>query len=276
NLISGITIGEVVPQDGDWGSVLLDKIHVELEKGFDATQLKNTDTELIPLKKLRSPLNFYLNKVVKHFLKANEDLGMLVEARMIKESELRDQVAVVVSHEQDREKEITSLQKEMKILIQCNETTVKSMEVEMKAILKELTYVKDQLLLTEDKNRKMDKDYKKVVHILQSQVTNVEKKMKEKQDECVELTLKMEEIKKSLNDAEHELEVFIRNRDETVRKYEELVKSKEEKLDSKNKEVIELMNELTNAKENTDDRALTRENVKKLRCCAKEERKKIT
>lgn len=125
----------------------------------------------------------------------------------------------------------------MKKLIRYNDETVKKMEVEMKVVLKELTSTKGQIETTEEKLRKVDKDYKQVIHILEIKISTLENKLLEKQGENEKLKLRVEEYKKSLTDREHEMEVFTRNRNTTVEKYEELVKSQHEELDRMKKEV---------------------------------------
>ena len=129
----------------------------------------------------------------------------------------------------------------MKKLIQSNEETVHKLEGEIKRVLKDLTTTKDQLIKSEEKNKKLDKEYKQIIHIFEVKLGNLEQKILEKQNECEKLKLKIEELKKSLNDTQHELEVFTRNRDETVSKYEDLVRSQSDEMDRKNKEVIFLL-----------------------------------
>lgn len=137
---------------------------------------------------------------------------------------------------------------EVKNLIQLNgtkEEQIRNLELEIKKILNDNTAVKEQLAKSEEKNKKMDKDYKQVIHILENKLDMNSQEALEKKIEMEQIKLKIykreqeiEDLKKKLNESEHELIEFTKNRDEYVSKYEQLLDSQREDLEKQKKEVL--------------------------------------
>ncbi|XP_058789708.1 kinesin-like protein KIF20A isoform X2 [Phymastichus coffea] len=189
--------------------------------------------------------------------KSNEevrDLKILVEAQENRAKNLMDQITEAHVREQDREGEISSFQKEVKNLIQScekKEEQIRTLESETKTVLKECTMLKEQLTKSDEKSRKMEKDYRNVIHILEVKVGTLEKKYLEKETENEKLKQSIKDLKRSLDEAEHELIVFTRNRDETVSRYEDLLKVQCEDMENQKKEIAKLHKLFQESKENT-------------------------
>ncbi|XP_008214272.1 kinesin-like protein KIF20A [Nasonia vitripennis] len=221
-----------------------------------------------------STLQKELDQIVKDSEKDKAELQALVTAQDDKDRIFMDEMAKSLAQEQEKDNEISSLQKEMKKLITSNDEMAKKMEVEMKVVLKDLTSTKTKLADTEEKLRKVEKDYMQVIHILEMKISTLDNKVLEKQGENEKLKLRVEEYKKSLIDREHEMDVFTRNRNTTVEKYEKLVKSQNEELDRMRREITRLQDLLQEVKENAVYPTPRKGSTKKSRCNVREEKKK--
>ncbi|XP_011493902.1 PREDICTED: kinesin-like protein KIF20A isoform X2 [Ceratosolen solmsi marchali] len=213
-----------------------------------------------------------LDKVFEKFEKERSHFKDLIETQNIKDKNLTSQITDAIAREHDKDNEISSLQKEMKNLIQTNEEAIIKMEIEVKNILKDLTISKEQLTKTEERNKKIEKDYRQIIQILELKIDSLEDRLLQKRLENEQHKLTIEELKKSVDDTEHELEVFTKNRNETVAKYEDLVKSQYDELDFHRKEVTRLQDLFQELKENHV--TPLKGNTKKSRCNIKEEKKK--
>ena len=170
---------------------------------------------------------------------AKEHVQRLLDKNSDKLLEFEDRLEQAKEKERDKEAEITSLQKEMKRMIQRSESDDKSdklMEAEMKNTLRDLTDTK--LLLSRREERiqnleirlKSSEQNAKILDLLQQSAH-------ERQADNERLRNLNEELKNSLTEKEREMEAFMKHRDEMVGKYENLVKDQQQELE-KQKRVL--------------------------------------
>lgn len=154
--------------------------------------------------------------------------------------ELKNLLEQTTLKEQEKDAEIATLQKEVKHMIQKNENIDKTddmMEVELKSTINELTQMKEALSQKEQyiKELKIHKENfernAKIFNLLEGNA-------KERQVENERLRNVNDELRTTLVQKEHEMDSFMKNRDETVTKYEVLVKNQQEELDRQKREVM--------------------------------------
>jgi len=153
--------------------------------------------------------------------------------------QLESRLQIAVTKEQEKDKEIVTLQKELKNMIQKNENTEKidNMEAELKTTINDLKHTKQMLFQKEQyiKELKIHLDnFERSAKIF----TLLETNAKERQIENERLRNVNEELRTTLIQKEHEMDAFMKNRDETVTKYETLVKNQQEELDREKREVM--------------------------------------
>jgi len=153
--------------------------------------------------------------------------------------QLESKLQITVTKEQEKDKEIATLQKELKNMIQKNENTDKidNMEAELKTTINELTHTKQTLFQKEQyiKELKIHLDnFERSAKLF----TLLETNAKERQIENERLRNINDELRTIMTQKEREMDSFIKNRDETVTKYETLVKNQQEELDREKREVM--------------------------------------
>nr|XP_012220957.1 PREDICTED: kinesin-like protein KIF20B isoform X1 [Linepithema humile] len=153
--------------------------------------------------------------------------------------QLNNQLQETTVKEQEKDTEITTLQKELKRMIQQTENMERNdgaMEAELKSKLGELMQMKETLLEKEQHIKELK------IHMENSErnikiFNMLEDSAKERQVENERLRKLNDEMKINLVEKEREMETFMKNRDETVTKYEMLVKNLQEELDREKREV---------------------------------------
>jgi len=154
--------------------------------------------------------------------------------------ELENRLEETTLKEREKDTEITTLQKELKRMIQKIENAEKTddmMEVELKSTINELTQTKETLLQREQHIKELK------IHLenfeRNAKIFNLlEQNAKERQIENERLRNINDELRISLTQKEREMDAFMKNRDETVTKYEILVKNQQEELDMQKREVM--------------------------------------
>ncbi|XP_018309472.1 kinesin-like protein KIF20B [Mycetomoellerius zeteki] len=150
---------------------------------------------------------------------------------------LESQLKETTLKEQEKDTEITTLQKELKHMIQKIERTDNVMEAELKCAINELTQTKETLFQKEQHIKELKihlENFEKNAKIFNL----LEQNAKEWQVENERLRNINSELRISLTQKEHEMDAFMKNRDETVTKYETLVKNQQEDLDMQKREVM--------------------------------------
>ncbi|XP_025996420.1 kinesin-like protein KIF20B [Solenopsis invicta] len=154
--------------------------------------------------------------------------------------ELENRLEETTLKEQEKDTEITTLQKELKRMIQINEAAERNdnmMEAELKSSISELTQTKESLLQQQQHIKELkirlenSERSAKIFNLL-------EQNAKERQVENERLRNINDELRTNLTQKEREMDAFMKNRDETVTKYESLVKNQQEELDMQKREVM--------------------------------------
>lgn len=149
--------------------------------------------------------------------------------------ELENRLDNVTLKEQEKDTEITTLQKELKHMIQRNENT-EIMEAELKSTINELTQTRETLLQKEQYVKELNirlENFDRNAKIL----SLLEENAKDRQLENERLRNINDELRNNLAQREREMDAFMKNRNETMTKYEVLVKNQQEELERQKREV---------------------------------------
>lgn len=150
--------------------------------------------------------------------------------------ELENRLDNITLKEQEKDTEITTLQKELKHMIQRNENTER-MEAELKSTINELTQTKETLSQKEQYVKELNirlENFDRNAKILNL----LEETAKDRQLENERLRNINEKLRNNLTQKEHEMDTFMKNRNETMTKYEILVKNQQEELEREKREVM--------------------------------------
>ncbi|XP_014472645.1 PREDICTED: kinesin-like protein KIF20B isoform X2 [Dinoponera quadriceps] len=157
--------------------------------------------------------------------------------------ELENRLEGTVLKEQEKDTEIATLQKELKRMIQRDDDektkrmTDDCMEVELKSAISELTRTKEALSEKEHHIKELK------IHLgnfeRNAKLLNLlEENAKERQMENERLRNINDELRSNMTQKEHEMDAFVKNRDEMMTKYEALVRNQQEELDMQKREVM--------------------------------------
>ncbi|KYM94993.1 Kinesin-like protein KIF20A [Cyphomyrmex costatus] len=223
----------VKEEDDDTNNMSINQLDEYAEK---ITQLENS---MKTIEKLKNDVD-QLNKNLETCQVEKNDIQETLEENNKKLLELESQLKETTHKEQEKDTEILTLQKELKHMIQKMETTERTdnvMETELKCAINELTQTKETLFQKEQHIKELK------IHLETSEKSArifnlLEQNAKEWQVENDRLRGVNNELRINLTQKEHEMDAFMKNRDETVTKYESLVKNQQEELDMQKREVM--------------------------------------
>jgi len=217
-----------------------EKIDDESQKQIDkhAEKLLELEKSLETIIKLKDNI-VQLNETLETCQMEKDYIQKMLDKNDKKLLQLESRLQIAITKEQEKDKEIVTLQKELKNMIQKNENTEKidNMEAELKTTINDLTHTKQTLFQKEQyiKELKIHLDnFERSAKIF----TLLETNAKERQIENDRLRNVNDELRTTLMQKEHEMDAFMKNRDETVTKYETLVKNQQEELDREKREVM--------------------------------------
>lgn len=220
-------------------------------------RLQEVEINLETVAKLKEDIA-RLNKNLEIYQIEKNRMQSALKQNSEKLSQLSSQLEETALKEQEKDTEIVTLQKELKRMIQKDESTKRTeecMEAELKSAISELTQTKEALSEKEQHIKELKirlENFERNSKILDL----LEENAKERQIENERLQSTNDELRGNLIQKEREMDAFVRNRDETIRKYEALVKNQQEELDRQKREVMryqELFHKQGTTMPNQDD-----------------------
>ncbi|KYN11637.1 Kinesin-like protein KIF20A [Trachymyrmex cornetzi] len=233
NVCKSDKLVSVKEEDNDTNNISVNQLDEYVEK---ISQLENSLKTIEELKRDIDQLNKNLEtcQIEKNCIQETLDEN---NKELLK---LESQLEETTLKEQEKDTEITTLQKELKCMIQKIENTERTdnvMEAELKCAINELTQTKETLFEKEQYIKELKihlENFEKNAKIFNL----LEQNAKDWQVENERLRNINNELRTGLTQKEHEMDAFMKNRDETVTKYETLVKNQQEDLDMQKREVM--------------------------------------
>ncbi|KAG5316303.1 KI20A protein, partial [Acromyrmex insinuator] len=212
----------VKEEDNNTNNISINQLDEYVEK---ISQLENNLKTIEKLKCDIDQLNKNLEKcqIEKNYIQETLDEN---NKKLLK---LESQLEETTLKEQEKDTEITTLQKELKCMIQKIENTERTdnvMEAELKCAINELTQTKETLFEKEQYIKELKihlENFEKNAKIFDL----LEQNAKDWQIENERLRNTNNDLRINLTQKEHEMDAFMKNRDETVTKYETLVKNQQ-------------------------------------------------
>ncbi|KAG5345976.1 KI20A protein, partial [Acromyrmex heyeri] len=233
NVCKSDELVSVKEEDNNTNNISVNQLDEYVEK---ISQLENN---LKTIEKLKRDID-QLNKNLETCQIEKNCIQETLDENNKKLLKLESQLEETTFKEQEKDTEITTLQKELKCMIQKIENTERTdnvMEAEVKCAINELTQTKETLFEKEQYIKELKihlENFEKNAKIFDL----LEQNAKDWQIENERLRNTNNELRISLTQKEHEMDAFMKNRDETVTKYETLVKNQQEDLDMQKREVM--------------------------------------
>ncbi|EGI70435.1 PREDICTED: kinesin-like protein KIF20A [Acromyrmex echinatior] len=223
NVCKSDELVSVKEEDNNTNNISINQLDEYVEK---ISQLENN---LKTIEKLKCDID-QLNKNLETCQIEKNYIQETLDENNKKLLKLESQLEETTLKEQEKDTEITTLQKELKCMIQKIENTERTdnvMEAELKCAINELTQTKETLFEKEQYIKELKihlENFEKNAKIFDL----LEQNAKDWQIENERLRNTNNDLRISLTQKEHEMDAFMKNRDETVTKYETLVKNHQE------------------------------------------------